>query len=286
MEKKWYDKTHWIIIVSVIFFPVGAFLIWRVKDGFFASAERKKKGWVSLGLIWLFIIIVGRVSEANRIDAVEKQLESGPISEKVLDELYHLESGAKKGLIEKYNAKIAKFYIDKSLLTQSIKEFVTAMNIKQTIKLDSTMQAKLVDHMQKLVKGEIEQANEFDSFEELLKIAAKYELPENIRHSISAQVTRRKSEAESEKPAIGGGEAARYCKESVENRLKSPSSADFAEGFMASAKMTQNTKTQTVYVYNSYVDAANSFNAKLRTRFSCTVTVQKSNGKVYVNVSL
>lgn len=56
------------------------------------------------------------------------------------------------------------------------------------------------------------------------------------------------------------------CKEFVKERLKAPSSADFAFLDYTATKLTDNQ-----YVIRSYVDAQNSFGAKLRNSYTCSV---------------
>ncbi len=65
--------------------------------------------------------------------------------------------------------------------------------------------------------------------------------------------------------ASGGYEvhAVVYCKELVENSLKSPSTADFPWTIQARVGAGQ------TYTVNSYVDAQNGFGATIRTNFFC-----------------
>lgn len=58
------------------------------------------------------------------------------------------------------------------------------------------------------------------------------------------------------------------CRDIVRDRLKAPSTADFPGIFDADSKPTS--ADGCVMVYASYVDAQNSFGAKLRTKYVCT----------------
>lgn len=69
-----------------------------------------------------------------------------------------------------------------------------------------------------------------------------------------------------------------WCQQYVKDRLKSPSSADFS-GEVA----TQSTGDEATYTVTGAVDAQNSFGAKIRNTFTCTV---RRNGKSWDLVSL
>ncbi len=58
-----------------------------------------------------------------------------------------------------------------------------------------------------------------------------------------------------------------YCQELVKANLKAPASAEF-EGWTFPKRVDAQNQ---VYVYDSHVDAQNSFGAKLRTNFHCKV---------------
>ena len=67
-----------------------------------------------------------------------------------------------------------------------------------------------------------------------------------------------------------------HCKHYVEQRLKAPSSADFSS--LSNSNVTQlkqtrrGGKNEIKYLVTGYVDAQNSFGAKIRNNYSCTVT--------------
>ena len=63
------------------------------------------------------------------------------------------------------------------------------------------------------------------------------------------------------------------CKQQVLSRLKAPSSAEFGDFDFASHQGNS-------YVLKSYVDAQNSFGAKLRNTFLCTVMVSGETARV------
>ncbi|MDO6488253.1 hypothetical protein Q4503_11110 [Colwellia sp. 6_MG-2023] len=77
-----------------------------------------------------------------------------------------------------------------------------------------------------------------------------------------------------------------YCMEFVEARLKVPSSADFSS--LSNSNVTQLKKTrrggkdEIKYLVTGYVDAKNSFNAKIRNNYACTVT-GKTGGEWVLN---
>lgn len=56
------------------------------------------------------------------------------------------------------------------------------------------------------------------------------------------------------------------CQEFVADRLKAPSTADFATPRQSVVRRSGN-----AFIVNSYVDAENSFGANVRTRYSCMV---------------
>jgi hypothetical protein len=60
-----------------------------------------------------------------------------------------------------------------------------------------------------------------------------------------------------------------YCKDFVQQRLKNPDDADF-ETFWDTEQIVEDLGNGN-FVVNSYVDATNSFGAKLRTRYRCKV---------------
>lgn len=71
-----------------------------------------------------------------------------------------------------------------------------------------------------------------------------------------------------------------YCEEAVKARLKSPSSATFSSQF--ETEISEVAAGQT-YRVRGFVDAQNSFGAKIRGRYICTVSTYKSgNDRTYV----
>jgi hypothetical protein len=67
-----------------------------------------------------------------------------------------------------------------------------------------------------------------------------------------------------------------YCEEAVRARLKAPSSAEFSNQF--ETEISEVTAGQTYRVRGS-VDAQNSFGAKIRGRYICTVSTYRSGNK-------
>jgi len=70
-------------------------------------------------------------------------------------------------------------------------------------------------------------------------------------------------------PRNMGNEACLAARDFVERTLKAPSTAEFAP--LSESNYATNYKDKTVYTVNSYVDAQNSFGAKIRTRFTVTM---------------
>lgn len=66
------------------------------------------------------------------------------------------------------------------------------------------------------------------------------------------------------------------CEQAVSERLKSPSSADFSG-------WTRTDNGNNTFAITGYVDAQNSFGAKVRTQFRCTV---RDNGNATTNTSI
>jgi hypothetical protein len=81
-----------------------------------------------------------------------------------------------------------------------------------------------------------------------------------------------------------------HCKHYVEQRLKSPSSADFSS--LTNSNVTQLKKTrrggkdEIKYLVTGYVDANNNFNAKIRNNYACTVTGKTGGEWVLNNISM
>lgn len=73
--------------------------------------------------------------------------------------------------------------------------------------------------------------------------------------------------------------AAIQCKDFVQDKLKSPSTAEFQSA--SSAKIMRPYPDQQKYTVLSYVDAQNSFGAKIRTRFICEVERGSKNSNGY-----
>lgn len=70
-----------------------------------------------------------------------------------------------------------------------------------------------------------------------------------------------------------------YCEEAVKTRLKAPSSAEFSGQF--ETEIREVTPGQT-YRVMGFVDAQNSFGAKIRGRYTCTVSTYSSgNDRTY-----
>jgi hypothetical protein len=71
------------------------------------------------------------------------------------------------------------------------------------------------------------------------------------------------------------------CKEFIKKRLKAPSSADFS----SLSETNTETITQNRYRVKGHVDAENSFGAKLRNHYDCTVEYKGSNNWSLVELS-
>jgi len=86
-----------------------------------------------------------------------------------------------------------------------------------------------------------------------------------------------RSQSSPSAPTDKKAEAVVYCEDAVKQRLKAPSSAEFAGSWM--------TKTEYVtdlggglYRMRSYVDAQNSFGAKIRSNFICEIEFDTQGG--------
>ena len=53
-EKKWYEKTEWIYILVILFWPVGLYLLWTNK-------EIPKKNKLIMSGIFLALLIIGLI---------------------------------------------------------------------------------------------------------------------------------------------------------------------------------------------------------------------------------
>ena len=71
------------------------------------------------------------------------------------------------------------------------------------------------------------------------------------------------------------------CQQFVEQRLKSPATADFPANYPQYTKLI----TDTTYRVDAYVDSQNSFEAMIRTEFTCEVK-QTGDEENYTLVSL
>jgi hypothetical protein len=75
------------------------------------------------------------------------------------------------------------------------------------------------------------------------------------------------------------------CKQKVEERLKAPSTAEFLPHAASDIKRMAGDKRGDMYEVNSYVDAQNSFGAKIRTNFKCSVVhVNKTDGWILASL--
>lgn len=72
-----------------------------------------------------------------------------------------------------------------------------------------------------------------------------------------------------------------YSHSCVEEKLKSPTSADFPIDLKHVTMINDS-----VFVVNSYVDAQNSFGAMIRTKFICKLTILKDDKYICNDVSL
>lgn len=284
MEKKWYEKTGWIAAAAIVFFPLGGFLIWRAKDGFFGNPEKKKVNLAIFGAIWAVLLISGMTKETAELKAIEQTFETGQIEKGLID--LKQKSTKRDEIIAKFNDKVANYLVEKISAAKSSTEVTALLAQVPKVQYTSDQKAKIVDHGYAIILKEIPNTSDFSEIEKLIAALGPLSTDQTKPADIEKKIEAIKRQIESAKPALSAREAANYCKDSIEKRLKSPSSADFEENWFAKAKMTQNNASVTVYAYNSYVDAVNAFNAKLRTPFSCVVTVRKSNGSVTLNVSM
>ena len=284
MEKKWYEKTGWIAATAILFFPVGGFLIWRAKDGFFGNPGKKKLNLAVFGVIWAVLLVTGITKENAEMRAIEQTFESGQI-EKGLTDLKK-KSTKREKIIAKFNDKIADYLVSKISDAKSSQEITSLLAQVPKVKYASEQKAKIVAQGYAVALKEIPGTTDFNEIEKLLTTLGPLSTDQAKSAEIEKKIEAIKKQIEIAKPALSAQEAANHCKTSIEKRLKSPSSADFEENWFAKAKMTQNNSTVTVYTYNSYVDAVNAFNAKLRTPFSCVVTIQKGSGSVTLSVSM
>ncbi len=284
MEKKWYEKTGWIAATAILFFPIGGFLIWRAKDGFFGNPGKKKLNLAIFGVIWTVLLIAGITKDNAELKAIEQTFESGQI-EKGLTDLKK-KSSKRDEIIAKFNDKIAHYLVTKISATKSSQEIIVLLSQVPKVRFDSEQKTKIAAQGYAVILKEISSTTDFSEIEKLLASLGSISNDQTKSAEIEKKIEAIKKQIEIAKPALSAQEAANHCKTSIEKRLKSPSSADFEENWFAKAKMTQNNSAVTVYTYNSYVDAVNAFNAKLRTPFSCVVTIQKNNRSVTLTVSM
>ena len=59
-EKKWYQKTEWIFMLVLLFWPVGLYLLWTNK-------EISKKNKLIVSGIFLFLLIIGLMMNGEDI---------------------------------------------------------------------------------------------------------------------------------------------------------------------------------------------------------------------------
>lgn len=78
-----------------------------------------------------------------------------------------------------------------------------------------------------------------------------------------------------DKPKYDKFSAIMDSRQFIEKRLKAPSTANFESDTTYTIKVNDST-----FFVTSFVDAENSFGAKLRTKYSCTITYLPSIGKV------
>lgn len=63
MEQKWYDKTWLVIVLLIIFFPLGLYTLWMNKN--------IKKGWkIAVSIIYGLIILsnFSNIKKTNQLD--------------------------------------------------------------------------------------------------------------------------------------------------------------------------------------------------------------------------
>jgi hypothetical protein len=286
MEKKWYEKTGWIAASAILFFPIGGFLIWRAKDGYFGNPDKKKLNLAIFGVIWAVFLVAGIANKNAEMKAIVVKFESGQIDEGLNDLKKKSSKQDQDEIISQFNDQIASHLVKKISDAKHCREITELLTQVPKIRYKSEQKTKIVTHGYTVILKEIQNTKDFGEIEELLASLISISPDNSKATEIENKIAAIKKQIEIAKPALSAHEAANYCKASIEKRLKSPSSADFEENWFAKAKMIQNNSAVTVYSYHSYVDAVNSFNAKLRTPFSCTVTVHKGSGSVTLNVSM
>lgn len=277
-QQKWYKTTWGITLLSIFAFPVGGYLLWKTSEGFYAAPE-KKKFWLPVwGITFLVFIVVTQAKE--KADASDRRNKAITLMEQnQIEGVLKMFTGKDRqdfiASNESYPDQFAKYYI-------SLGEFEELTQLK----LSAGVKIEAENAMIAKIEGYSKSYDDLDKAEKILSTLMVVSGNSEKSKAAEKAFVARKKVLELSKPALSSREAANYCKDSVEKRLKSPSSADFESNWFANSKMTRNDNQYTVYRYDSYVDAVNSFNAKLRTKFTCIATVTKGTGRVNLDVTI
>ncbi len=249
-EEKWYQKDYGKILLSLIIFPVGMYLIWTSKEGLFQSKNSKIIMTV-ISVIFLIFYLSKQSSEQKEIDRktdekysqLEKLFDENKIEEglKLIEESFELRK-KREEMNTKYGSKVHEYYY-------------TLANVEYV----------------KLTKNK-------GSYEYFIKIIDKAKGWGSIPEKLA------KLEKDSAKYRIVGDTRKAYsvCKDAIEDKLNDPSSAEFEYGtlelFAANAlvKLADiNTPTESIFKFNSWVRSKNAYGVLIKKSFYCEVSFNK-----------
>ena len=248
-EKKWYQKDYGKILLSLIFFPVGLYLVWTSKEGLFQSKNSK----IIMSVITFIFLIFAFSSESSKqkemdekYSQVEKLFDENKIEEglKLLEESKEIPlKKPKDTTIEKYGSKLHEYYF----------------------KLASEEYTKLTQN-----KGS------YENFTKIIDKAKSW-------GSIPEKLTKLEKDSIRFKVVGDTRKAYSFCKDAVEDKLNDPGSAEFEYGtleLLAANALVKvgadiNTPTESIFKINSWVRAKNAFGVLIKKGFYCEVSFSK-----------
>lgn len=246
---KWYQKDYGKIILSLIVFPWGLYLVWTSKEGIFQSRNSKIIMTV-VTCVFLIFAFSKDASEKQELEENRSEIEKLFSESKIEEGLQMMEKSKipserkpTKELIEKYGSKVHERYF--KLAEQEYKELT-----------------------QKKVS--------YEKFSGVLEKAKKW-------GNLSGDFLKLEKEGLKFKTVGDTRKAYSVCKDAVKGKLNDPGSAEFEYGTMellaanALVKVSAdvNTPTESIFKIQSWVRAKNQFGALMKKNFYCEVSFSK-----------
>lgn len=255
-KKKW---TWWKILGAFCILPlVIMYYAFKYMYKFYKSEKfTKKQKIITTCIVFAMIIITGMINEVTK----------GPKIEKVTVDDIELYKDKSKEINFKITPKDAKIT---KVSFENYDHAIISVENNRITGLDegeTEVVCEIVDeHTNKL---------KTNKFKVTVKLTDEQQAEKKAK--LAKEAAQAEKELQEKRNTISTSEATRikdYCKELIDGILKAPSTADYPGGYLNPLDGWIMTKNNNLVTVSSYVDAENSFGAKLRSEFVIQIQMQ------------